>query len=113
MDVHNLMLSPGPNVFYDRAFTSILESHIPLLREASGTQVVAIDAHKARVYEGDFYGYLNAVGIGLEHHWIIMRVNKMRSPADFKADMTTLYIPDKGTIQRLQIVHRSVEVIEL
>ncbi len=98
MKIDSMMRDPGPEVYYDPDFRALLEAHIPYLRVSEATRTMAVDLSKTAVYRGDFYGFLNAVGIPAYFHWIIMRLNDMSSPTEFDEKKTFLLVPEDRII---------------
>ena len=111
MRLQKQMLSPGPDVYYSRDFMVTLDSLLSTIRSDSSTKTVMIDPVKADVYAGDFYGFLNELGIPAEYHWIILRVNHLKSPHDFGPGFTSALVPDRNAIRRYQIMHSSMKTI--
>lgn len=95
------------DIFYDPGFRALLEASLDLIRNDSSTSQARIDEHKARIYRRDFYTYLKNVGIQYEYHWIIMRLNNMRSPYDFDETVSVIYVPSESMINKLKITYRT------
>lgn len=101
MDINNLEIPSGPNLYYDQGFINTLEDHMTLLRTDSNTDTAQIDAYKAIVYEGDFFGLLLDMGIPREFHMVTMRVNNMNSPTEFGPGREFVLLPDRNRLGRM------------
>ena len=113
MDILKLAQKSGPEVYYNKDFMDVLEAHLDYLKKDSSTHIVQVKADRVAIYEGDFYGYLNEVGIEPEYHWIIMRINGMRSPTEFTNGMDTLFIPSKDEINQIRMAHNATGVVKI
>lgn len=101
MLIDQLLLKTGPNVYYDSKFRIVLEDHMTYLKGLRTTRQIEIDLQNAYKFEGDLYGLLSILNIGAHLHFIVMRLNNMRSPAEYHHDIRTLYIPDETEISRI------------
>lgn len=81
--VNELAHPAGDAVFYEPGFRTVIETHLPLLRNSPDTRRQEISADKIHQYEGDFYGLLAEQGVPLELHWLHLRVNGFESPYQF------------------------------
>ena len=113
MDIHSLTIKQGADSYYDKDFMDILESHMEYFRTSDTSNVTQIDTRRAVVYEGDFYGYLNEVGIEPNYHWLIMRVNGMYSTTDFNSEMLTMIVPNRDEVNQIKISHKTTGVIKI
>jgi len=95
------MVSSGPDVYYQNNFRHVVESYIPYLREHPTTQVIGVEPDIAYRYEGDFYGLLKTMRVPAQYHWIILRLNNMVHPADFKEIGTAIMIPAVSEIENI------------
>lgn len=107
MKINEKMINPGPDVFYQKEFYDVLESHMNFLRAHPDNVVVQVDSHRADVFDGDLYGFLQSAQIASKLHWTIMRMNNMFSPYDFGPGVQTLIIPDERAIESLRQTHKS------
>jgi hypothetical protein len=105
--VHALAGDPGDTVYYEPGFRTVIETHLTLLRNHPATQRSAISPDKLHQYEGDFYGLLGELGVGMELHWIYLRVNGMESPNQFGRQLRDPYIKE----QRFQLRRPPTEMI--
>nr|DAF31229.1 MAG TPA: baseplate wedge protein [Caudoviricetes sp.]DAP57160.1 MAG TPA: baseplate wedge protein [Caudoviricetes sp.]DAS00418.1 MAG TPA: baseplate wedge protein [Caudoviricetes sp.]DAV72425.1 MAG TPA: baseplate wedge protein [Caudoviricetes sp.]DAV96728.1 MAG TPA: baseplate wedge protein [Caudoviricetes sp.] len=95
----------------EEGFRVVLEDHLSSLK-TDIEDVILIDPVDAVRFEYDLNGLLRYKGIPIEQHWIIMRVNNMMSPEDYRRDRLTLNKPSTATIAALrnyynQVVKRS------
>lgn len=84
--IMTLMAKPGPDLFYDQRFRTMVENHINILRYQDAIVEDIPDNHYYQ-YEGDFYGYLVSRKIQPELHWVYLRVNGMMNPNEFGKDL--------------------------
>lgn len=105
MPIAELLVNTGAAIYYDPAFRRVLESHMGLLRNLTSTQLVAIEPNLAYKYEFDFYGLLQEKGVAEHLHWVIMRVNDMVDPRDFKAEMDRFLVPTAEVIDSIRKLH--------
>lgn len=113
MNIHTLMIKPGPAVFYTKAFMDVLEAHRAYFRSAQSTHIVQVDPKRAAIYEGDLYGYLNEVGIEAQYHWFIMRLSGLTASTEFTQAITELYIPSRDEINQILIAYKATGVINV
>lgn len=78
-----------------------LEDYKTFLVNDPTTRVEVIDNQLANKYKGDFYGLLLSLGISLNYHWIIMRMNGLASPEDYKGTELLICIPSTSVIDTL------------
>lgn len=107
MKVDQLMFNAGATLWYDENFRHVLEAHMNYLRTTGNVASVEVSPHKADIYRGDLFGFLNEVGIDPQYHWVIMRVNEIFSPHDFGDHITTLLVPDQQVINRVFTAYRT------
>ena len=97
------LAAPMGNVqFYNPSFCRYLETYLPWLRTHPKTTQISIDPHDVYKYEGDLYGLLSKNGISHEAHWLVMRLNDLKSPADVPDELSFLSIPDFGLVSRIR-----------
>lgn len=95
-------LTEGPGVFYSQAFRDMIETHVSWLQNHSRTRTMTIEPADGLMYQGDLDGLLLHLGIPKHMHWIVMRVNGMTSPLDYRVEMSALTIPDDAAVVDLQ-----------
>lgn len=111
MSINELMLSAGPNIYYDDSFRNVLEDHLWYLKNHASTNVLSIEPIKAYKYEYDLYGLLNSYSINMNLHWIIMRLNNMTDPTEVTRDLKMLLIPDIRVIEQIRQSHMTTRRI--
>jgi hypothetical protein len=94
----NLMINEGPAIYYDPAFRNVLEDHMNYLRKHPSTEVVQVEDGQAFFYTNDFYGLTRALLIPPELQWVMLRMNNMKSPIDYKEDRTLLLRPNQTVV---------------
>jgi hypothetical protein len=97
----------GDNLFYNPSFCRYLETYLPFLRSHPKTVQITIDPHDVYKYEGDFYGLLSKNGIAHENHWLVMRVNDIKSPAAVPLELGMLWIPDLNLVSRIRQLYNT------
>jgi hypothetical protein len=105
MDINNLATTSGNPTYYDKNFLLHMESHFTYLASRDGAKQYPVDPHTAYKYRGDFYGLLDTMRIPRQYHSIVMRLNHLSCPGDFKADMESVLIPDLKEIDLIQSVY--------
>lgn len=113
MDIDDLMMDPGPDVFYSKDFMDVLESHIDYFKNHSDTVLVEVDVSRSRAYAGDLYGYLNEIKIGPQYHWFIARLNGMFASTDFNAEVLNFFVPSQTAIDRIRIAYKATGVMDV
>lgn len=106
----DLLNDDGPRVYYSDGFRDVIENHLVIMREKHSSPV-SIQQHIAYVYEADFYGLMNALGVAKHFQWITLRLNGYTSPTDYRPEDLVLYIPDINYVERLKDVFTTVQRI--
>lgn len=107
MQVDTLMRADGPSTFYSPVARQVLEDFMTTLRTSTGTKEITIDPGIALQFEYDLYGLLTHLNIPNQMHYVIMRVNGMTSPAEYRRTngeligMTGLWLPDQTEVNRI------------
>lgn len=107
MNIHELATDDGEDVFYDPDFHIVLESHMTYLKMLPGTRMMMIEPQVAYRNEGDFNGVLDELRVPKQHHWLTMRMNDLRSPNDFTADMQSIIVPDYAEVDLIRSVYQT------
>lgn len=105
MKINELMVDPGPSIFYDSAFRNVLEDHMTFLREHSQTIQITVEPTQAYRFEHDLFGLLAHYNVPVHFHWLVMRMNKMTSPTDSHRDINTLLVPDHTVVEHIRQSH--------
>jgi len=109
--VDGFLIEAGLDIFYDDGFRRVLEDHMTYLRSHSTTTIMQVDPIKAYRFEFDLNGLLLDMGIPLRLHWIVMRMNNLKSFQDVPADLTQLKICDPAQIDMLRQSHQTASKI--
>lgn len=72
----------GDALYYDPGFRAHVESCLYVLRSQNAKTDI-VEANLVHQFEGNFYGYLISIGVGLHLHHLYLRVNGMHSPEEF------------------------------
>lgn len=103
------MADPGESIFYEPGFRLVVETALNvLINRAAAREEIPLDLYYQ--YEGDFYGYLTFLGIPMERHFIILRMNGMTNPNQFAKEMRK---DDSQAIRPILIRPNDNEVNEL
>ena len=108
MPIAQLMVDPGAAIYYDPDFRRVLETHMGLLRTASSTTTATIEPQDGYKYEYDFYGYLQFQGVSESLHWVILRMNDMIDPKEFRVDRSVILIPAADAVDSIRKLHMTV-----
>lgn len=106
-----MLRNPGPDIYYDGKFRQILEDHLHYLKQHPTTEEITVDAQSAVRGDGDLISVLIDYDIPRHLHWLIMRINGMTSPMDYRSDQTSLLIPPQGLVEKLIKRHRVTQKI--
>lgn len=90
-----------PTTAYTLQYHNMLENHVLLLLQSSGTQILTVQNGQALQYDSDFFGLLTALLVPPKYHWVVMRCNNMYSPIDYKSSMTTVILPNFEELDEL------------
>ncbi|TXI13798.1 MAG: hypothetical protein E6Q68_00870 [Polynucleobacter sp.] len=102
----------GDNRYYEEAFRTMLEDHMTFLRTSSNTRLETVDSQLSYIYEGDLFGLLLKMGFKRNMHWVIMRVNNLKSPFDCDDKLTTLLVPSEADLIEISSTYNNILVTE-
>lgn len=103
------LITDVDDLLLDRSFYNVLETHISMLREDSGTLALTVPDLTASIYAGDYYGLLNHLSIDKKFHYIVMRVNGLYSSGDYKGEDVVVLYPPPGAMNSIFILQNSKE----
>lgn len=109
--VQQYLNKDGDSVYYENAFLRVIEEHIPYLRKQETVQVLSIADSTANAYDHDLYGVLTSSSIPVIYHWVIMRLNNLTSPFEYRAEMVSLLLPDFNEIEKIKTRYQSTQSI--
>lgn len=95
----------GPAAYYTPQFRVVLEDHMTFLREHPNRSILKVENQVAYKFAGDLFGMLTHYEVEEQFQWIIMRMNHLTSPTDFREGMEVFIIPPFDVIERLRNVH--------
>lgn len=98
----------GPSIYYDSSVRNMLEMHLPYLLSDAKITHKAIPPETAYKNDKDFFGLMFDLGYQQHYHWIIMRVNGLRSPDEYHEEILDLLIPSTDTIAKLINMHQTL-----
>lgn len=96
-------------LFYDEKFMLILERHLPILKSNAIGQLV--EPELAMKYKHDFMGLCIVLDIPFDHHWIVMRMNNMRTNMEFDGKLKTILIPEINTLNKIVSMHSQIQTM--
>lgn len=114
--VASLARDSGDSVLYEPGFRTIIETHLPIIKDPSISRQTQITPDKIHQYEADFYGLLCEMEIPLDQHWIYLRANDMTNPNEFgrtahdpyvKSIMFTMILPSTDFVDQLRLLYIS------
>lgn len=106
MNIYNHFCPTGADIFYDPDFRHVLEDHLEILKDDSRNETYQVTPREGEKYKQDLFGFLKVKDVQAHHHWIVMRVNGMRSPLDFKG-FNSLTIPAESAIRTIKQMYES------
>ena len=112
MKLLDSLIKPGPDVYYSAEFRNVLEDHMTYLRSHPENSEVTIAPNIGYKYIGDLAGVLHHYNVPYNLHWIVMRMNHMTSPIDYRDTMLNLDIPSFTAVERLRTTHMSQSKIK-
>ena len=99
-------ITPDTNgIFFNESFREMLETYVPTLRMSRETQVSKVAPLDALKFQFDLDGYLISAQIPSFMHWIIARVNGMKSSQDFGPATEFLLIPDETELEQIRQIY--------
>jgi hypothetical protein len=103
--INGLMRESGDAIHYTSSFRNVIEDHLQWLKQQAGTSVVQVTAMQAHKYEFDAAGLYNELSIPAYMHWVVSRMNGLKSLTEVPAELTQLIVPSSDDISRLASVH--------
>lgn len=108
MQVDNLMVNEGPQIYYTDTVRDAVEDFMTMFRNDPTSQDMTIDPGVAQRFYGDLSGLLTFLRVPAQFHYAIMRANKMNSPNEYRPERLTLLTPSTGELQRIMQTENSV-----
>lgn len=87
--------------FFDPNFNQILDSHIEYLKVTGSISEKPIDQKYIGQYYGDFYSALQDLGISPKYHRVVMLMNGLTSPSQYRGQFMLVLCPDEGEINAI------------
>ena len=108
MSLVEKMKLPSKRVL-DEDYYVLIESHLDYLKKHPLTKAVSVSERIAAMYQGDFHGLLNYLGLDKKLHYLITRMNGHYSSSDFSSQENYLVIPDPSTVASIIATFSSEE----
>jgi hypothetical protein len=105
------LLQDGAAIYYTDSFRVMIEFNLQWLLSSTYISTFSISNQSAYVYEYDLFGLLTSMSVPRQLHWIVMRLNGLNSPDEFRADMSTLYLPNESVIENMVNLENTVSKI--
>lgn len=91
------------------SFKTVIEDHLNVLKMPQNImEVKNVSPVDANRFEYDFYGLLRVLNVPVQYQWIVMRVNDLMSPSDYRRHMQHVKIPNTEIISGLLEYHNQV-----
>lgn len=101
------LIGTTDNFYHETKFLELIESHLTFLRNAEGVMTLPVSSLASEKYRGDFFGLLADMNIPKDHWHIAMRVNDLRSSADFTGKMDVILVPNNQSLVLLKNIYRT------
>lgn len=108
LSILSQQMTMGAASYYDEDWHLLIETHLPLLiADTSNTSlpVTDIDAYR---FEGDLFGLLCLYKVEPQYHFIVMRMNGLRSPSEYRRQKTVFLLPDKQRIEAFRKTYMTI-----
>lgn len=93
--------------FFQKDFSSVLDSHLEYLKTAGQTRVENVDVRYIGQYIGDFYAVLSDLKIAPKYHRIVMLLNGFTNPINYDGKLRQIFIPDTTEIDSLLQIYNT------
>jgi hypothetical protein len=107
MDILQLEIDPGANVYYEEGFRITIEDHLQFLKDHAETTSIQIESKYAFKYAGDLSGLLTLYKVPVYLHWTIMRMNGFSSYTQLSEGESELLIPGINAVERLRSIYKT------
>ncbi len=111
MNINDLAINHGNEIYYQKDFRIVLESHFDFLRNHPTTTTISIDPHKVYVYEFDFYSLLAYYAIPTYLRWLTMKINNIDSPTNFPSNLIELKVLSPDTVEKIFQIYKTTHRI--
>lgn len=93
----------GMNSF---GFRQYFESYRLNFMASSKTRTQFMQPIESVRYKGDLGGWLLTIGIGIDYHWVIGRLNGYLDPAAYDGNRLNIQIPSLSDIDNLLLMYK-------
>ena len=107
VSIASLLPNAGAGVYYESNWHLMMETHLPVLLARNDVSVIAIEPALAWKYEGDLFGLLTELKYPPKLHWLIMRLNLLRSSFDYRHETLQLIVPTSMAVEELTSRYRT------
>lgn len=99
-----------PNDFTEhRDFYALMESCLDYIRKHDGVTQFSVTPQQADKYRGDFHGLLDSLSIDKKLHYLITRLNGMKSSLDYDGRATVFNQPPVSVTRLIFSQYKSEE----
>lgn len=99
--------SEGAAIYYDPGWMRMIETHLNWLLSRQDNELITIAEGTAYKYEGDFFGLMAEINVMPAYWFLLMRMNGMMAPTDYRLEMQTLLKPTFSNVDNLTSVYRT------
>lgn len=99
--IDKLMTHSTDAFFHTKEYKEMIEDHLTDIRKDVNSIEINIENKLAGASDGDFYTLLDLYKINPNHYWLILRVNDMTSPFEYRNNRENIRIPREDFINSL------------
>lgn len=107
MDINQLEMDSGADVYYESRFRIAIEDHLQYLKTHPETTTQEVESKYAFKYSGDMSGLLTLYRYPVYMHWIIMRMNGYSDFTQLTEEASQLLIPSSNAVERIRAVYKT------
>lgn len=107
MDITQLEIDSGADVYYEQGFRIAIEDHLQYLKTHPETTTQQVESKYAYKYSGDLSGLLTLYRYPVYMHWIIMRMNGFSDFTQLTDEDSQLLIPSSNVVERIRAIYKT------
>lgn len=104
----NCMTVKTSNFTDEDGYRVYIESHLKYLREHPDTQLITLNQDSVYKNLYDFSSLFMDLGINIEDHWLVLRLNNYTSFKELTMEVIQLWLPPANVVNRLKQMYRTV-----